>query len=536
MAAMLGLVLADDAIAPLRVLGADERQLLPPHRLRPRAGEGAQGGAAGAPRHRRRAASPSSPASLLLGQAAGTLQLSALGTQAAAIQAHPLYLPALLLVLLGAFTKSAQFPFHFWLPGAMAAPTPGQRVPALGHDGEGGHLPPRPPEPRPRRHRRLALPRDPGRRGDARDRGRPRLRPDGPQAPPRLHDAQRARHAHRPRRRSRPSPRRGRRWCSCSSTRSTRPRSSSGRARSTTRRARATCGCLGGLARAMPLTAFAVDRVRPLDGRAAALLRLRGEGALLRGEAGGAAGGDLLVVAELRRQRPRRAAAGLVAWRPFFGRDRGTPKHAHEAPPALWLGPVVLASLSVALGLLPDVLAVPLVQPAASAMRGEHTEVVLRPWVGMSPAFVQSLLDARRAAPSSTRSTTGRSARSCPCGASPPGGRRAPTRLSSPGSWRVAKAQTRVLQNGVLGWYLRRHDRHHGRPGGLRPRRPAWARSRSPFDAVRPGEAAVALAIVAGAVAVVRAPGRSSSRSPPSASWATASRSSSSSSAAPTSP
>ena len=32
------------------------------------------------------------------------------------------YLPALILILLGAFTKSAQFPFHFWLPHAMAAP------------------------------------------------------------------------------------------------------------------------------------------------------------------------------------------------------------------------------------------------------------------------------------------------------------------------------------------------------------------------------------------------------------------------------
>ena len=35
-----------------------------------------------------------------------------------------LYPVALVLVLLGAFTKSAQFPFHFWLPHAMAAPTP----------------------------------------------------------------------------------------------------------------------------------------------------------------------------------------------------------------------------------------------------------------------------------------------------------------------------------------------------------------------------------------------------------------------------
>jgi multicomponent K+:H+ antiporter subunit A len=40
------------------------------------------------------------------------------------IRADPLYLPMLVLILLGAFTKSAQFPFHFWLPHAMAAPTP----------------------------------------------------------------------------------------------------------------------------------------------------------------------------------------------------------------------------------------------------------------------------------------------------------------------------------------------------------------------------------------------------------------------------
>jgi multicomponent Na+:H+ antiporter subunit A len=59
---------------------------------------------------------------VVLGAAAGTYRISEMSAEA--IAASGLANGALVLVLIGAFTKSAQVPFHFWLPGAMAAPTP----------------------------------------------------------------------------------------------------------------------------------------------------------------------------------------------------------------------------------------------------------------------------------------------------------------------------------------------------------------------------------------------------------------------------
>src|SRR5690606_37039582 len=61
---------------------------------------------------------------LLIGHIVGSFELSDVLASGDLIRAHSLYPLALILVLLGVFTKSAQFPFHFWLPHAMAAPTP----------------------------------------------------------------------------------------------------------------------------------------------------------------------------------------------------------------------------------------------------------------------------------------------------------------------------------------------------------------------------------------------------------------------------
>lgn len=61
---------------------------------------------------------------LVIGHIVGSYDLDVVLASGDSIRDHHLYVPALLLILLGVLTKSAQFPFHFWLPNAMAAPTP----------------------------------------------------------------------------------------------------------------------------------------------------------------------------------------------------------------------------------------------------------------------------------------------------------------------------------------------------------------------------------------------------------------------------
>jgi multicomponent Na+:H+ antiporter subunit A len=84
--------------------------------------------------------------------------------------------------------------------------------------------------------------------------------------------------------------------------------------------------------------------------------------------------------------------AFVIGYKPFFGPQRPTPKHAHEAPISLWLGPAILAILGIGIGIFPAMVSANLIAPAVLAVYGEPISVVLALWHGLNPALFMSLL------------------------------------------------------------------------------------------------------------------------------------------------
>jgi len=84
------------------------------------------------------------------------------------------------------------------------------------------------------------------------------------------------------------------------------------------------------------------------------------------------------------------SVAGTVAGAPFFGKGKETPKRAHEAPVSLWFGPVVLAGLGLVFGLFPGLIDMRVVGATASAVLGEAVELHLSLWHGVTPMLILS--------------------------------------------------------------------------------------------------------------------------------------------------
>ena len=328
---------------------------------------------------------------ILLGGVAGSFELSEIVGQGDAVRSHALYLPILVLVLLGAFTKSAQVPFHFWLPNAMAAPTP---VSAYLHSAT--------------------------------------MVKAGIYLLARMHPALSGTDAWI--------------WTLTIAGAPTAVFASVLALRQTDLKlalayttvmalgtltmflgAGATVAVtaavtflivhslykaalflvvgiidhetgtrevtrLGGLRRAMPITALAAGAAAlsmagfpPFLGFIGKELKYEGALAIASEPmlvAGAAVVANALMV----------AVAGIVALRPFHGAAIATPKPPREAPLAMWIGPVVLAALGLSFGLAPSLIADALVQPAVAAILGRPEPVKLALWHGINIPLLLSVL------------------------------------------------------------------------------------------------------------------------------------------------
>jgi multicomponent Na+:H+ antiporter subunit A len=143
--------------------------------------------------------------------------------------------------------------------------------------------------------------------------------------------------------------------------------------------------------------------------------------------------------------------AGIVGIGPFWGRKTETPKSPHEAPPSMWLGSLTLASLSLLIGLFPASVSGLLVSPAFSAALGQTTSVKLALWHGVNPAFMLSVITVLAGAGLYTVRVPLRS------GLSRLAWSRGPAFLyqrSLDGLNALARGQTRFLQSGYLRYYL----------------------------------------------------------------------------------
>jgi multicomponent Na+:H+ antiporter subunit A len=390
---------------------------------------------------------------ILLGNAGGSLELSVLLDRGESIRSHSLYLPILLLVLAGAFTKSAQVPFYFWLPSAMEAPTPvsaylhsatmvkagvyllARLSPILGHTEAWHYQVTLAGAVTMLIGAALALAQTDLKRilaystVSALGTLTLLIGLDTTQA---MKAAMVFLLVH--------SLYKGALFLVAGAVDH----------ETGTRNVE----LLGGLRRRMPiitvaalLAALSMAGLPPLFGFISKELlyeaKLQAPNAAWLITGAGVAANVLMV-----------ALAGIVGLRPFFGKQTETPKAPHEPPFALWFGPALLAITGLIIGLFPDTIATPLVAAAVSVARAQPTEIELALWHGLNPILALSIATVASGAGvylvrhMLRRHLARRVEIVAPWG---------PTRLyglTLEALSLLARAQTRLLQSGYLRFYL----------------------------------------------------------------------------------
>ena len=216
---------------------------------------------------------------------------------------------------------------------------------------------------------------------------------------------------------------------------------------------------LGGLRRLMPVTATAAALAALSMSGIPLFLGFIGKELIYEATLEGEFASQLLSAAAVLANVLTIVAAGLVAIRPFYGKLVPTPKHAHEAPLSMWLGPAVLGGLGLLLGLISlDAIALnidkTLVSPAVSAVLAEPTVVSLHllPDELSLVVLLSAITIAGGIGLYLVRDQLRRSVR--PLNAISKWGPERWYDWTLEGTMVVARYQTRVLQSGYLRYYL----------------------------------------------------------------------------------
>jgi multicomponent Na+:H+ antiporter subunit A len=328
---------------------------------------------------------------IMMGSAAGTFELSEIVAAGDTIRIHEHYTPILMLVLIGAFTKSAQVPFHFWLPNAMAAPTP---VSAYLHSAT--------------------------------------MVKAGIYLLARMHPVLSGTDAWI--------------WTLTIFGAVTAVTASILALRQTDLKmalAYTTVMALGtltmflsaeatvaiaaaitflvvhslykaslfmivgiidhgtgtreatrlrGLSAAMPITAIAAAASALSMAGFPPFLGFIGKELKYEGALAIASEPVLVATAAILANSLMVAVAGIVAVRPFLGQNKPTPKTPHEPPLRMWIGPLILAALGLTFGLAPSLISSSIVQPAVTAVLGQPETVKLALWHGLNVPLLLSVL------------------------------------------------------------------------------------------------------------------------------------------------